>query len=157
MLILVVDDEEAMVNVLRAFLQTRGYDVLSARNGSEALERVKQIKIDLIISDIYMPVMDGIKLHKTLRENPATAKMPFLFISGYDDEYTAGAVRDARYEAFWKKADSVERLVQWVEYLLLPEGKRSKIRPDGVATAPFVGDRPESQTPAGDTDRPRKT
>ncbi len=153
MLVLVVDDDEAVVNVLRAFLQTKGYDILSARNGAEAIERIKQVKVDLIISDIYMPVMDGIKLHKSLRENPETAKMPFLFMSGYDDEYTAGAVRDARYEAFWKKADPVDRLVKWVEYLLLPEGKRSHVRPGGVMTAPFVGDRPESGKPP---DEPRK-
>lgn len=154
MLILIVDDDEAVVNVLRAFLQSKGYDVLSARNGSEALERVGQVKVDLIISDIYMPVMDGIKLHKALREKPETAKMPFLFMSGYDDEYTAGAVRDARYEAFWRKADSVDRLVKWVEYLLLPEAKRSISRPGGVTTAPFVGDRPESGPPPKDTDKP---
>ncbi len=154
MLLLIVDDDESVVSVLRAFLQTKGYDVLSARNGSEALERVKQVKVDLIISDIYMPVMDGIKLHTRLRENPETAKMPFLFISGYDDEYTAGAVRDARYEAFWRKSDNVDRLVKWVEYLLLPEGKRSKLRPGGVVTAPFVGDRPESEIPPDGTGKP---
>jgi len=142
MLVLIVDDEEGMVNVLRALLQSKGYEVLSARNGSEALERIKQVKVDVVISDIYMPVMDGIRLHKALRERPETAKMPFIFISGYDDEYTAGAVRDARYEAFWKKVGPVDQLLKWVEYLLMPEGKRSKIRPDGVSTAPFVGDLP---------------
>lgn len=154
MLLLIVDDDDAMVNVLRAFLQSKGYDVLSARNGSEGLQRVKQVKVDLVISDIYMPVMDGIKFHKALRENPDTAKMPFLFVSGYDDEYTAGAVRDARYEAFWKKGDSVDRLEKWVEYLLLPEGKRSNVRPGGVVTAPFIGDRPESGTPPEGKDKP---
>jgi len=154
MLILVVDDEEGVVNVLRALLQMKGYEVLSARNGSDALERIKQAKFDMVISDIYMPVMDGIKLHKTLRENPETAKLPFLFISGYDDEYTAGAVRDARYEGFWKKAGSVDQLVNWVEYLLLPEGRRSKIRPDGVITGPFIGDRPESAAPPDENTKP---
>jgi CheY-like chemotaxis protein len=147
MLILIVDDEEGVTNVLRALLQMKGYDVLSARNGVEALERMKQAKFDMVICDIYMPVMDGIKLHKALRANPETATMPFLFISGYDDEYTAGAVRDARYEAFWKKASSVDQLLKWVEYLSQPEGKRSRIRPDGDDIGPFVGDRPESAPP----------
>jgi len=150
MLILVVDDEEGVVNVIRALLQMKGYDVLSARNGVEALERIKQMKFDLVICDIYMPVMDGIKLHKTLRANPETATLPFLFMSGYDDEYTAGAVRDARYEAFWRKASSVDQLVKWVEYLCQPEGKRSKIRPGVDDTGPFVGDRTESPAPPGD-------
>jgi CheY-like chemotaxis protein len=154
MLVLIVDDEEDMLNVLRGLLTSKGYEVLSARNGAEALERMKQVKFDLIIADIYMPVMDGIKLHKAVRENPETAKMPFLFMSGYDDEYTAGAVRDARYEAFWKKASSVKELVQWVEYLSQPEGKRSKIRPGSVDTGPFVGDRPESAGTGGGGGRP---
>jgi len=142
MVILIVDDEEGVLNVLRALLQMKGYDVLSARNGVEALERLKVMKFDLVISDIYMPVMDGIKLHKAIRSNPETATLPFLFISGYDDEYTAGAVRDARYEAFWKKATSVDQLVKWVEYLVQPEGKRSKVRPATDDIGPFVGDRP---------------
>ena len=144
MLILLVDDEEAIVNILRSLLQEKKHDVLSARNGQEALERMKRVKFDLVISDIYMPVMDGIKFHDALRTLPEYARVPFLFISGYDDKYTAGAVRDPRYEGFWEKGKSVDLLLSWVDYFALPEKKRPPRRPDGVLVPPFVDEHPEN-------------
>jgi CheY-like chemotaxis protein len=144
MLILLVDDEEAIVNILRSLLQEKKHDVLSARNGHEALERVKRVKFDLVISDIYMPVMDGIKFHDAVRALPEYAKVPFLFISGYDDKYTAGAVRDPRYEGFWEKGKSVDLLLSWVDYFALSEKKRPPRRPDGVLIPPFVDEHPEN-------------
>jgi CheY-like chemotaxis protein len=138
MLALVVDDDEAIVNLLRDVLQAHGIDVISASNGRDALERLKLVRVDIILSDIYMPTMDGLKLHAAVREHADYAKLPFLFISGYDDKYTAGAVRDPRLEGFWKKGHSVEELLQWVEYLATPLEKRSRARPDGVMIPPFV-------------------
>jgi len=143
MLVLLVDDEEAIVNLLRSLLKENGFEVLSAHNGQEALERFKQVQIDLVISDIYMPGMDGIKLHEALRARPEYAKLPFLFISGYDDAYTAGAVRDSRYDGFWRKTGDVSDLIRWVQYFSQPENKRSRIRPDGVLIPPFVEQRPD--------------
>jgi CheY-like chemotaxis protein len=150
MLILLVDDEEAIVNILRSLLKEKGHDVLSARNGQEALGRLNQVKFDLVISDIYMPVMDGIKFHDAMRAMPENAKLPFLFISGYDDKYTAGAVRDPRYDGFWEKGKSVDLLMSWVDYFALPEKKRPPRRPDGVLVPPFVDEHPENVQPKPD-------
>jgi CheY-like chemotaxis protein len=93
-----------------------------------------------------MPMMDGIKLHEAVRSDAKLKKVPFLFISGYDDKYTAGAVRDPRREAFWRKGDSVPVFLRWVEYLVQPEDKKSKLRPDGVERPPFVEPREENST-----------
>ena len=144
MLIMIVDDEDAVLNLLREVLQSRGYDVVSARNGREALDRLKHVTVNLVVSDIYMPMMDGIRLHEEIRKDARLKHLPFLFISGYDDKYTAGAVRDSRIEAFWRKGDKVEMFNKWVDYLVQPPDKKSKLRPDGVELPPFVEPREEN-------------
>jgi CheY-like chemotaxis protein len=146
MLIMIVDDEETVLNLLRDVLQARGYDVVSAHNGREALDRLKFLTVNLVVSDIYMPVVDGIKLHEEIRADARLKKLPFLFISGFNDKYTAGAVRDPRNEGFWRKGDSVEMFMRWVDYLVQPEDRKSKLRPDGVEVPPFVEPREENKT-----------
>jgi CheY-like chemotaxis protein len=144
MRIMIVDDEESVLMLLRELLQTRGYEVVTARNGREALDRLAHLSVDMVVSDIYMPMMDGIRLHENLRAEPRTARLPVLFISGYNDHYTAGAVRDPKREAFWGKGSSVDLFVKWVDYLVQPDEKKSKLRPDGTEVPPFVGGREEN-------------
>lgn len=144
MLIMIIDDEDSVLNLLREVLQGRGYDVVTAHNGRDALERLKNVTVNLVISDIYMPMMDGIKLHEAIRGDERLKTLPFLFISGYDDKYTAGAVREPRREGFWRKGDSVDSFVRWVDYLVQPEDKKSKPRPDGAEVPPFVQPRDEN-------------
>ena len=81
MKILIVDDEEMNRYFLETCLKSAGYAVLSARNGSEALEKLKSKSIDMIISDILMPKMDGFQLCKTCKANNTLKDIPFLFIS----------------------------------------------------------------------------
>jgi CheY-like chemotaxis protein len=133
---LIVDDEEDYRLILRSILMTGGWDVVMARHGEEALEKLKNFKVDLVISDIYMPVMDGLKFHRTVRSNPELETLPFLFVSGYDDSYTAGAAKDPRRDAFYRKGAPIDQLLKWVDWLSTPEHKRGKLRPDGVTVSP---------------------
>ena len=57
--ILVVDDEPSVLKVLRRRLESKGYDVITAEDGLEGLEKASEQRPDLIISDIMMPTMDG--------------------------------------------------------------------------------------------------
>jgi CheY-like chemotaxis protein len=79
---LIVDDEEDLRDILELMLSRMGVDVVSASNGKEALIQLKEKKIDLVISDISMPVMDGVTLLKELRNNTDLSQPHFLFISG---------------------------------------------------------------------------
>lgn len=127
--ILVVDDEESQRLMVKNILSLQGWDVFLAENGEEALQKMERQKVDLIGSDIYMPVMDGFKLRKTVREMPDNAMLPLLFISGYDDQLTVGAVRNPKIEGFFKKGKPVTELIEWVRYLTTPEDMRPKFPP----------------------------
>lgn len=79
--ILVVDDIEAVRELLELQLRARGYAVLGARDGQEALELLGQQRPAAIISDILMPRLDGFTLAHKLRANPETAGIPIIFLS----------------------------------------------------------------------------
>lgn len=88
--ILVVDDEEMMRNLLTKILSREGYKMLTAENGNHALEIIKTDKVDLIISDMKMPQMNGFELLKHVkRDHP---NVGVIIMTAYGDTYT---VKDA--------------------------------------------------------------
>jgi CheY-like chemotaxis protein len=73
--ILVVDDDQAIRLLLRAMLERRGHAVVEAKNGDEGLQYYRAAPTDLVITDIQMPVMDGLQMMKKLRDDFPTAKI----------------------------------------------------------------------------------
>jgi len=88
--ILVVDDEEIMRNLLDKMLSLEGYNILTAVDGQDALEIIAEEKVDLVVSDMKMPRMDGFELLKNLRNN--YPDMGVVIMTGFGDTYT---VKDA--------------------------------------------------------------
>jgi CheY-like chemotaxis protein len=80
--ILTVDDEERVLQLINDILSTKGYDVLTAGSGKEAIRKSKKSLPDLIVMDIMMPDLDGAEAVKLLKEDPATKDIPILFLSG---------------------------------------------------------------------------
>jgi CheY-like chemotaxis protein len=80
--ILLIDDNNDILDMLEIFL-FKHYDVITAVNGFEALKKAEEEKPDGIITDILMPVMDGIKFYNTLKKNPAIAKIPVIAITSF--------------------------------------------------------------------------
>lgn len=74
--ILAVDDERHIVRLVQINLQKEGYEVVTASNGREALEKVQSERPDLIVMDVMMPEMDGFEALETLKANEATAGIP---------------------------------------------------------------------------------
>ena len=96
--ILVVDDQAANVRVVGTLLGRKGYTVIPAHSGSEALAAVAQQAPDLILLDMMMPGMDGFELLAALREMPGLHKVPAVFLTAAQDRdlllraFDAGAV-----------------------------------------------------------------
>ncbi len=81
--ILIVDDEPEMLDILGARLKTFGFEICTAREGSEAVEKVKDEKPDLIIMDVLMPHMSGFEAMKQIRKDPESRAIPAIVISSY--------------------------------------------------------------------------
>lgn len=81
MRVLIVDDEPENSSLLGAFLENHGYEVLLARDGAEALARLRSEDVEIIISDALMPVMDGFRLCQEVRAEPRWQDLLFLFLT----------------------------------------------------------------------------
>src|SRR5207247_10809792 len=79
--ILCVDDESYIVHILDFSLGMEGYEVVTALDGEQALERVKSEKPDLIVLDIMMPKLDGYEVCKSIKSNAATQHIPVILLS----------------------------------------------------------------------------
>jgi putative two-component system response regulator len=90
--ILVVEDDPAMMVALRDILEGEGYVVVTASDGRSALQALDVELPSLILSDISMPVMDGIELFEMVRKEPRTAGIPFIFLTarGTSEDVFAG-------------------------------------------------------------------
>ena len=82
--ILLVEDEKELNDILKTYLESEGYNVYQCFNGEEGLKAYNQNKIDLVLSDIMMPVVDGFKLAESIRNEDAS--VPIIFISAKDDK-----------------------------------------------------------------------
>jgi len=84
--ILIVDDEEKNLKLMGRILQNYNYDVQTAKNGFEALEKTKEYYPDLIFLDVMMPEMDGFETCRKLREDPATKFIPVVMVTALGDQ-----------------------------------------------------------------------
>ncbi|MCX7683136.1 MAG: response regulator [Anaerolineae bacterium] len=79
--ILVVDDEIESLKLIGLMLQRRGYEIIAARSGTQALEKVKTGDPDLVILDIMMPDMDGYEVCRRIRADPTTSDLPIIMFT----------------------------------------------------------------------------
>ncbi len=113
-----VDDEPDLRFMLRRVFTRAGHEVTEAGNGAAALAAVQQSPPDLVVTDIMMPVMDGVQLIRALRADPVTAAIPILSVSG---DWQLAADADA---ALAKPYQSAELLA--VAEGLLQEGRGTR-------------------------------
>jgi CheY-like chemotaxis protein len=120
--ILVVDDEPLLREIMADWLGSEGYPVQTAQDGIEALQILEQNRVDLIVTDIRMPRMDGVALLKKLKESAAEYAPAIVFVSGFADidrreAYDLGA------GALIAKPFTDEELLSAVKRMLTPRGE----------------------------------
>lgn len=84
--IMIVDDCPTTRKLIGLYLKGRGYNLVFAENGLDALEKLANERISLILSDLNMPYMDGIELLRSIRSNPSFSHIPFLMVTTESDE-----------------------------------------------------------------------
>jgi CheY-like chemotaxis protein len=114
--VLVVDDEFGIGEVLEAILTDDGYRVVTAINGNHALERMAGNRVDLVLSDLMMPVMDGTALFAALKADKRYARIPFVLMCSLPEANITNRIKG--YTAFLHKPFRVEEVLEVVQRVL---------------------------------------
>ena len=114
--ILIVDDNPDSCEMLSFILASEGFSVIAAEDGLEALELVKDVQPDLIITDINMPNIDGIELTKQLREQ-FQSTLPIVIVSAFGGEVVSKAIEAGANGAIQKPLH-IDSLLTLVEQIL---------------------------------------
>ncbi|MDP2663539.1 MAG: PAS domain S-box protein [Dehalococcoidia bacterium] len=110
--ILVVDDDEAIVRLMRLTLSEEGYEVMDATHGATALELVQHWKPDLVLLDLRMPIMDGREFTRAYRQTPGPHAPIILVTAAQDASRPAGEVEA---DAYLEKPFDLDRLLEIVD------------------------------------------
>ncbi len=113
--LLLIDDDPNLILLVKDYLEFRGYDVITAENGREALDILGEDMPDMIICDVMMPEMDGYSLVEHVRQDPKTNWIPVLFLSakGQSQDKVKGLSTGA--DVYMVKPFEPEELVAQVE------------------------------------------
>lgn len=114
---LIVDDNQEMLNFLANNFTNR-YNILLAEDGIEALEKLKENDVTLIISDWMMPHMNGVEFCKAVRANPATSHIPFILLTAKTDVDSKIEGLDCQADAYIEKPFSVQYLEACIKNLI---------------------------------------
>lgn len=112
MKILAVEDEPEYLEMLQEVMRSIGHSVTVASNGAEALEILDSQKVDVIVADVRMPVMDGLEFHRRVREKPLYRNTPFVFLTGVTDLGPVRAACTADSDLLLKKPFPVDSLLR---------------------------------------------
>lgn len=116
-LILVVDDEFSVAEVLQSVLADAGHEVVTAINGRQGLERLRERPPDLVLLDFMMPIMDGPAMLKAMKEDPAYRNVPAVVMSSLPESAVAEAARGS-YAAFLRKPFKLAAVTDVVKTVL---------------------------------------
>jgi len=119
--ILIVDDSQVIQRVLSLQLRKNGYEVVVAGSAAEALQRLEQAPVDLVIMDIAMPEVDGLTLLRQVRSDPCFQKLPIIMLTASGQDQDRLTAREAGANDFLSKPTSSRELLDAVQRLL-PEG-----------------------------------
>ena len=106
--LLVIDDEPAILDMMKNHFTIRGYDVVTAEDGSEGLSLLETEQPDLVLLDLKMKKMDGDQFLKEVRERKSQAKV--IVITGYQDPSFKDRMQKFGVDAFFEKPASITEL-----------------------------------------------
>ena len=116
--ILIVDDEEDILEFLSYNFRKNGYEVFTKLDGLSALTSAYAEHPDVIISDIRMPMMDGIEMCKTIKTDDDLKNIPLLFLTADDGEYVALLAHETGADFYLNKPVRIEVIVRVVNSLV---------------------------------------
>ena len=115
--ILIIEDEEDILALLSSLLEGEGYNILTACNGREGMDKFQEHSPDLILTDVRMPIMDGIEVLRKVKAKESDTEV--IILTGHPDKAAAiDCLRLGAYEYFCKPLETIDVLLTAVERVL---------------------------------------
>jgi CheY-like chemotaxis protein len=118
MKILIAEDNAVNRELLRELLEMRGHEVVEACNGEEALRALEEFKLEILLLDLGMPVLDGYGTVRKIRENPGFATLPVLAVTAYAMQGDKERILSSGFDGYLSKPINPTLLFQELERLL---------------------------------------
>lgn len=116
--IMTVEDSNSLREMIAFVLKEAGYDVLEAEDGQDALTKLNSSQVDMVITDLNMPVMNGIELTRSLRESPTYKFIPIVFLTTESQVNKKEAAKEAGATGWIVKPFKPEKLLKVVKKVL---------------------------------------
>lgn len=125
--ILIVDDDADIRSILTTKLEASGFQVVSAENGQEGIEKAKEGGIDLILMDVRMPIMSGTEAVSNMKTDEQLKMIPVIFLSNFGEEKEVDAWIDQKFAKdlgaidYMKKSEDLSKIVERIKTALPPQ------------------------------------
>jgi two-component system cell cycle response regulator DivK len=116
--ILVVEDNERNLKLVRDVLQFAGYEVISARSGEQGVALAREQAPDLVLMDLQLPAMDGTEALRMLRDDPLTREIPIVAVTAFAMKNDRERALDAGFDSYLEKPISVRAFPELVRGFL---------------------------------------
>jgi DNA-binding response OmpR family regulator len=123
--VLVVEDDPDQLEVIRSTLKAAGFAIGTAANGIDALVKTRSVAPDLIVLDLMLPGLNGFDICESLKQDPATASVPIIMLTGMHGQFGRFAGLEAGASEFLFKPFNPDELIAKVEELLGRSAKGS--------------------------------
>jgi CheY-like chemotaxis protein len=124
--VLIAEDNAVNRELLRELLEARGYAVLEARDGQEALHMIEQAQPELLLLDIGMPVLDGFAVVRRIRENPRLALLPVVAVTAYAMRGDREKILNSGFDGYLSKPLNPSALTEELDRVLTKGSQPSK-------------------------------
>ena len=132
MKILIVDDDKTTRKILSLYLKEGGFNVTTAENGLNAMEKLGSDTFQLVMTDLNMPFMDGIEFIKAIKANPGTAHIPALMLTAETDGEEKDRAFKAGADGYLSKPVTAEELAVKIRQMVKDALEKGE-KPNGKA------------------------
>jgi CheY-like chemotaxis protein len=115
--VLIAEDNAVNRELFRELLEARGYVIVEACNGEEALQMIEETQPDILLLDIGMPLMDGFGVLRALRQNPRHANLPVLAVTAYAMQGDREKILSSGFDGYLSKPIDARSLSEELERL----------------------------------------
>ena len=130
--VLIAEDNAVNRELLRELLEIRGYTVVEACDGEEALRMIEQTQPDLLLLDIGMPVLDGFAVVRKIRENPRLAPLPVVAVTAYAMQGDREKILDSQFDGYLSKPVDARLLGEELDRPLSPMSRSRSISESSI-------------------------